>query len=110
MEKKGLQGQEQYTHLQKKVINRLTEIEQEDSDRCASCGGEDCACCEYYHDRQKWQSPDELFADDDDSLFGYDPADHYDFYCEECGIWVDEWCDECEKCVDCCDCEKRERK
>lgn len=56
----------QYTALQKKVINRLAEIEQEDADRCARCGGEDCACCEIYHDRQKWYGPESLFDDRDD--------------------------------------------
>ena len=52
----------QFTALQKKVISRLSEIEQEDMDTCANCSGEDCLCCEIYHDRQKWVSPDELFA------------------------------------------------
>lgn len=52
-----------YTTLQKQIIGRLAEIEQEDADRCANCGGEDCACCEYYLDRQKWKEPNELFAD-----------------------------------------------
>lgn len=36
-------------------------MEMEDENRCANCGGEDCICCEYYHDRQKWVEPDELF-------------------------------------------------
>lgn len=54
----------EYTALQKEIISRLAEIEKEDADRCAGCGGEDCVCCEYYHDRQKWKTPDELFADD----------------------------------------------
>jgi hypothetical protein len=46
------------------VLERLAEIEQEDEDRCAGCGGEDCICCEYYHDRQRWVSPEELFEED----------------------------------------------
>lgn len=55
----------EFTALQQETINRLAEIEQQDADACASCGGEDCACCEIYHDRQRWVSPEELFADDD---------------------------------------------
>ncbi len=51
----------EYTDLQKQVINRLAEIEQEDADACSQCGGEDCVCCEIYHDRRKWVSSDELF-------------------------------------------------
>ncbi len=43
----------QYTSLEKEIIHRLAEIEQEDEDACASCGGEDCICCEIYHNRQK---------------------------------------------------------
>lgn len=62
---KGLQNKnefrKEYTAAQMSVLEILAEIEQEDEDRCANCGGEDCACCEYYHDRQKWVSPDELF-------------------------------------------------
>lgn len=46
---------------QQKLAKRLAEIEKSDADRCANCGGEDCICCEIYHDRQKWQSPEELF-------------------------------------------------
>lgn len=63
---KGLMGSLSYTNLtslQRQVANRLAEIEQEDADRCASCGGEDCCCCEYYLDRQKWQEPEDFFAD-----------------------------------------------
>lgn len=64
---KGLIGTGMYTELltreQRMLAERLAEIEQEDADRCAGCGGEDCVCCEYYQDRQKWQSPEELFAD-----------------------------------------------
>jgi len=49
------------TAAQRKVANRLAEIEEEDANRCANCGGEDCICCEIYIDRQKWQSPQDLF-------------------------------------------------
>lgn len=64
---KGLEGantyRREYTLSQQQVLKRLAEIEQEDEDRCARCGGEDCCCCEYYLDRQKWVEPDELFDD-----------------------------------------------
>ena len=96
-----------YTALQKEVINRLAEIEQEDEDRCAGCGGEDCICCEYYLDRQKWVEPDELFADDEDN-YGSERYERYDFVCDECGAGVWEWCDICNTCVDCCTCGKKE--
>ena len=70
---KGLMGTGMFTELltreQRMLAERLAEIEQEDADRCAGCGGEDCMCCEYYLDRQKWQSPDELFTDS-----------YYDYY------------------------------
>lgn len=56
---------DEYTYLQRQVINKLAEIEQHDRDACANCGGEDCVCCEIYQDRQRWVSPAELFADDD---------------------------------------------
>ena len=65
---KGLQGKLSFTELtrdQQKLAERLAEIEQEDADRCASCGGEDCICCEYYLDRQKWKEPEELFGEED---------------------------------------------
>lgn len=68
-----------YTALQTSLIDRLAEIEQSDADACSSCGGEDCMCCEIYHDRQRWVDPDELFADDE--LGGYEP----DEYCITCG-------------------------
>lgn len=61
---KGLQDCMEFTKLtslQRQVAERLAEIEQEDADRCASCGGEDCICCEYYIDRQNWKSPEEFF-------------------------------------------------
>lgn len=61
---KGLENRNSFntflTATQKQVFGRLAEIEREDADRCASCGGEDCICCEYYHDRQKWVEPDEM--------------------------------------------------
>lgn len=98
---KGLQGQMQYTQLQQEVIGRLAEIEQEDAGRCASCGGEDCVCCEYWHDRQAWQGPEELFADDYDN---YDRTPDYDFQCENCGNGCSEICDDCECCSNCCEC------
>ena len=63
---KGLQGKQSFTNLltyeERKLAERLAEIEQEDADRCASCGGEDCRCCEYWHDRQRWVEPAELFG------------------------------------------------
>lgn len=55
----------QYTMVQQQIIGRLAEIEKEDADACAGCGGEDCMCCEIYHDRQKWVSPEQLFDGDD---------------------------------------------
>lgn len=54
----------QYTQLQQSIIDDLATIEQQDQERCDNCGGEDCCCCEYYLDRQKWVSPEELFEDD----------------------------------------------
>lgn len=50
-----------FTAIQQRVIGRLAEIEQEDADACANCGGEDCVCCERYVDRQRWVDEDELF-------------------------------------------------
>lgn len=65
---KGLMGTGEFTALltadQRRLAERLSEIEKEDADRCANCGGEDCVCCEYYLDRQKWVSPEELFSED----------------------------------------------
>jgi len=65
---KGLMGMGEFTALltadQIQLAERLVEIEEEDADRCANCGGEDCCCCEYYLDRQRWQSPDEFFSDE----------------------------------------------
>ena len=49
------------TSDERMITERLAEIEREDADRCAGCGGEDCRCCEYYLDRQKWVEPAELF-------------------------------------------------
>jgi hypothetical protein len=60
---------DEYTNIQKSVIDRLAEIEASDRNMCEGCGGEDCQCCEIYLDRQKWVSPDELFADDNEWEF-----------------------------------------
>ena len=54
---------------QLELAERLAKIEQEDADVCASCGGEDCICCEIYLDRQKWVSPEELFSCDQDEWY-----------------------------------------
>ena len=66
---KGLMNSMSFTELltreQRILAERLSEIEKEDTNRCANCGGEDCCCCEYYLDRQKWQSPEELFFGDE---------------------------------------------
>ena len=51
----------QYSRKERQLIKRLAEIEREDSNRCSSCGGEDCICCPYYLDRQRWETPTELF-------------------------------------------------
>lgn len=63
---RGLMGSSSFTALlsyeERKLAERLAEMEQEDADRCAGCGGEDCICCEYYLDRQKWVEPAELFG------------------------------------------------
>ena len=66
-----------FTALQQEIINKLAEIEQQDADRCASCEGEDCVCCEIYHDRQKWVSPEELFAQGDN--YYYEDEDDEDY-------------------------------
>lgn len=62
---KGLQDKTEFTNYltsyQRATLGKLAQIEQEDADRCADCGGEDCICCEYYLDRQQWKSPKELF-------------------------------------------------
>lgn len=62
---RGYSGIGEYTALERRVITRLAEIEQEDANRCSNCGGEDCICCEVYIDRQKWVSPEELFYYED---------------------------------------------
>ena len=54
-----------FTNYERELLNRLIDIEKEDENICNGCGGEDCICCEIYHDRQKWLSPDELFSDDE---------------------------------------------
>ena len=66
-----------FTALQQETINRLAEIEQQDADRCASCEGEDCVCCEIYHDRQKWVSPEELFEQGDYCYYYEDEDEDY---------------------------------
>lgn len=43
---------------QRRLVERLAEIEASDQDACAGCGGEDCACCEIYLDRQRWEPLD----------------------------------------------------
>lgn len=53
------------TRDQRILAERLSKIEKEDASRCANCGGEDCICCEYYIDRQKWKTPEELFFGDE---------------------------------------------
>jgi len=76
---KGLQGNMMFNNLlsyERKTLERLAEIEREDADRCESCGGEDCVCCEYYVDRQKWKSPEELFGHE----LGDPMYDDYDWY------------------------------
>ena len=89
---KGLQGNMMFTNylnaVERQTLKRLAEIEQEDADRCENCGGEDCVCCEYYIDRQKWVEPEELF--------GHEPGDPmYDDYdwCGPCG-YEDDYEDE----------------
>lgn len=47
----------------RQTVKRLAEIEKEDASACANCGGEDCICCEIYHDRQRWADPQEFFSD-----------------------------------------------
>ena len=80
---KGLQGNTLFTDYltsyERKTLKRLAEIEKEDADRCAECGGEDCVCCEYYIDRQKWESPDELFSNRFDPLY----EDYYSYWNDE---------------------------
>ena len=69
---KGLIGQDTFRELtsyEREVSNSLAEIEREDEERCKNCGGEDCCCCGYYLDRQRWVSPSELFGWDNDDLW-----------------------------------------
>ena len=56
------QFRDMLTRDEREIAERLAQIEDEDANRCAGCGGEDCVCCEYYHDRQGWVSPEELFG------------------------------------------------
>lgn len=51
------------TAAQRQLAERLAEIEREDANACSNCGGEDCICCEIYHDRMCWQEPEEFFSD-----------------------------------------------
>lgn len=86
---KGLQSSMEFTNflnsIERQTLKRLAEIEQEDADRCSECGGEDCVCCEYYIDRQKWKSPAELFGHElGDPLY-----DDYD-WCGPCGYTEDD--------------------
>lgn len=66
---KGFQGNTPFKDLltadQRRLAEKLARIEEADANRCANCGGEDCICCEIYHDRQQWLSPDELWDEDD---------------------------------------------
>lgn len=50
------------TRDERELAETLAQIEDGDADRCAHCGGEDCICCEYYHDRQRWVEPQELYG------------------------------------------------
>ena len=63
---KGLEGntpfRDMLTRDEREFAEHLAEIERADEDRCKNCGGEDCMCCEYYHDRQRWVSSEELFG------------------------------------------------
>lgn len=52
----------EFSSLQRSIIDRLAQIEQSDQSQCDGCGGEDCICCEIYHDRKKWVSPEVLFS------------------------------------------------
>lgn len=79
---RGFQNNMQFTEIltadQRRLAERLSSIEKEDANACANCGGEDCICCEIYHDRQKWVSPDELFGCDDIYSHEYDGIDYED--------------------------------
>ena len=74
----GKGGLEMKHRFENETINRLAKIEQQYADRCASCEGEDCICCEIYHDRQKWVSPEELFEQGDD-VYYYEDEDDEDY-------------------------------
>lgn len=80
---KGLIGKSEFynklTSTDKKTFDRLVEIEIEDERRCANCGGEDCICCEYYLDRQKWVSPEELFPYANEDIPGIDSEEFLDW-------------------------------
>lgn len=51
------------TANQRKFAETMAKIEAEDRETCSHCGGEDCVCCEIYQDRQRWKSPEEMFAE-----------------------------------------------
>lgn len=72
-------GMEFTSFYERAVAKQLSEIEKEDANICASCGGEDCICCEIYHDRQKWVSPAELFGHE----YGDPMYDDYDYWCDD---------------------------
>lgn len=70
----------QYSAIERQLIGRLAEIERQDQSRCDECGGEDCMCCEYYHDRSAWDGPEALFEgvaifDEDEGSRIYDDED-----------------------------------
>jgi hypothetical protein len=71
---------DRFTALQRDLIQRLAEIEKHDASVCDSCGGEDCICCEIYHDRQRWVSPEELFNDDDNYYPEEDEEEDEEYY------------------------------
>lgn len=110
---KGLIGKStfiQFSSYQQKVIDRLAEIEMEDESRCNECSGEDCICCEYWHDRQKWVSADELFSHEVGDPMYDDEERHFENYlnhliedCEDEEFDVPkEKCDKCDARF-CCD-------
>lgn len=100
---KGLKNHMSFNNLtkaDKELTLILAAIEREDANRCANCGGEDCVCCDYYADRQKWMEPEELFADsyiddvpdiDSDDFLTY--CDNWDLIPDEDSYkdFVDDW-------------------
>jgi len=53
------------TATQRRVAERLAEIERQDAETCRNCSGEDCVCCEIYMDRMSWKDQYEFFSDSD---------------------------------------------